>query len=228
MKIKREAIGGDELHTIIRTAQTFETGDEFITAIRDLPGIQQKIERITGGCKKILSDAGLPSAEQCILVTNDGGWEPIAGKKVKRLLKRPLINGHKYVVERVEAFSDPWYAVELTWEIYLLEIARDPDTRLLHAFNIGKLVEDWEWRINFKKKVVSRLKQDAALDKSTANDDREFVAGEWHAEARAAANRFRKRKPDLSESDIARLVIKELKDGDPDFCRSLNTVRKII
>ncbi len=113
-----------------------------------------------------------------------------------------------------------------------IEAERQGDFRgaMEAGYILGRLTEWWRWRSKkHDAEAVSRQASSAKLTTSTANDDRVFVADEWKAEARAEADRIRKRKPHLkSKSAIARHVIKALRASDPEFDRALGTVRKHI
>ena len=113
-----------------------------------------------------------------------------------------------------------------------LEAERQGDFRgvMEAGYILGRLTEWWRWRSKkHDAEAVSRQASSAELKTSTANDDRKFVADEWKAEARAAANRIRERNPRLkSKKAIAERVIKELSADDPTFIKSTGTVRKVI
>jgi len=98
------------------------------------------------------------------------------------------------------------------------------------GYILGRLTEWWRWRSKgHDAEAVSRQASSAKLKTSTANDERKIVADEWYAEARAEADRIRKRKPHLkSKSAIARHVIKALRANDPEFDKARGTVRKHI
>ena len=95
---------------------------------------------------------------------------------------------------------------------------------------MGNLSEWWRCRSKgHDAEAVSRQSSTAILKTSMANIDRADAAKEWHAEARAAADRIRKQKPYLKgKSRVAKLVIKELQSADPTFDKSERTVRRVI
>ena len=66
------------------------------------------------------------------------------------------------------------------------------------------------------------------LKNSKANADRHFMAENWHDEARAIAVDIRKRRPNHSTSQIAHLVIDELRKQDKTFNKAHRTVRDVI
>ena len=96
---------------------------------------------------------------------------------------------------------------------------------------IGRLFEWWRWRREgHDAEAVSKQKQNVALPKARqqANRDRQFIAENWHDEAKAIADRIRERRPHLSKTVVARRVLKKLQAENRDFRRSVSTIRRVI
>ena len=96
---------------------------------------------------------------------------------------------------------------------------------------LGRCIELWRWlRLGHAAEAVSKQKQNVALPnaRQQANRDRQFIAENWHDEAKAIADRIRERRPHLSKTALARLVLKELQAENRDFRRSVSTIRRVI
>jgi len=162
------------------------------------------------------------------------------------------LTAHKARIVR-EFGADSWEGslAEFVWAYEILETAKealaaDSASRAKARMNLnvieefattlGLLRERIFWRFGVfddsrkspESRALSQLGSTAALRESTANYDRTFVAEEWHAEARLIANRIRERRPHLTKTAIARSVLKELRNSDSAFEKTVRTIRGVI
>ena len=175
---------------------------------------------------KYLEEKGLPCLDKTIVIEG-GQWRYLGDGENETGIRIPSRTAslYKYLEDEFGYQSFEWYSGRI---IELSHQALD-EKNIPAAIELGYLMRELHFKEVHEGQAISRQKSDAGLNSSTANDERHVVAGEWHWEARAAADRIRKRSPHLkTKSAVARHVIKELQADDPAFNRAWRTVRGVI
>lgn len=221
------------------------------------PLIQEFRKEVEQFCRAAFADEGLP--DPFSFIHPAGKFTPLDGKDVMArgldyIKSRFDLGYHLAAIwytrgedhshldgPAARSAAKLWYAARLAAEFTTLDIviaklgANDEphETLLMYAaqtgVQLGHLMEESKFKEKYEAVAMSRLSSTAALKESRANIDRADDAKEWHAQARLAAQRIRKRKPYLkSKRRMAQLVIKELQDDDPTFDKSERTIRRVI
>jgi hypothetical protein len=214
-----------------------------LTPVESLDDFRFEVEKF---CRDEFKKVGL--GDPFRLIDRKRQLPPLESKKVFAMgldyLKEQFALGYDlaaFVDSPGEDQSPLWYASQLViWltrlDLFLAQLraeAEPPEALITFAAHtgvqLGRLMEESKFKEKYEAFAMSSMGSTAALKKSRANIDRADVAEEWHAEARAAADRIRRRSPHLkTKSAIAPHVIRELQANDPTFNKSVRTVRSVI